>query len=81
MLKQTELQYKYLAIQEEFQGVLNFMQLTGMTLNLYYKMMANRLKSPRELGVYSTPRPYYRWRQMIFMQVRCMLTSLMPSGL
>ena len=34
VLKQTELQYKYLAIQEDFWGVLNFMQLTEMTLNL-----------------------------------------------
>ena len=50
MLKHTESQYKYLAIQEEFWGILNFMQLTEMTLNFYYKMMAKWVEIAKIAG-------------------------------
>ena len=45
-----ESQYKYLAIQEEFRGVLYFMQSTEMTLSLYYEMMANRVEIAERAG-------------------------------
>jgi hypothetical protein len=50
VMKQKELQYKYLAIQEEFGGVLNFMQSTEMMLNLYNEMMANRVDIAKRAG-------------------------------
>jgi hypothetical protein len=48
--KQTELQYKYMAIQEEIRGVLNFMQSMEMKLNLYYEKLANRVEIAKQAG-------------------------------
>jgi hypothetical protein len=56
VLTQPEKQYKYLAIQEEFRGVLNFMQSTDMTFNSYYKKLVNKVEIAKQAGcVFYTP--------------------------